>query len=339
MGDGDNSPASVIHSVADDANANNETPVSPTGAGGKKANGKGVRQSNNALSVSNIRRIFSPTYERKSNANPPPVAIPPTTSDEDGAAGSPSSSSSSPPPSPITSVASSGSGAQGTPRRKNVFSFIRACFVPTQDDSMNVSPVDPMNILRQIRDCVPTYEPEHPLLPPAEVPLNERVCLVLDLDETLVHSSFTPIPDPDFEIPLEMQGETHMVYVKKRPFVDQFLKVVCAEFEVIVFTASLALYANPVMDLLDPERLVHGRLYREHCVFTSGCYVKDISKLGRPLNQTLIVDNSPLSYALQPENAVPISSFISDDNDRELEKTLKVVQGARQLPDVRNLYS
>lgn len=215
-----------------------------------------------------------------------------------------------------------------------MFSFIRACFVPTVDEP---TAVDPMNILRQIRDCEPTYEPESPLLPPAETELAQRTCLVLDLDETLVHSSFTPIPDPDFEIPLEMQGETHMVYVKKRPGVDEFLQKVCQWYEVIVFTASLALYANPVMDLLDPQRLVHGRLYREHCVFTAGCYVKDISKLGRDIRRIIIVDNSPLSYALQPENAVPITSFISDDADRELDKTLAILQQATTLTDVRNV--
>eukprot|EP00171_Calliarthron_tuberculosum_P014200 IDg14200t1 len=130
-----------------------------------------------------------------------------------------------------------------------------------------------------------------------------------------------------------------MVYVKKRPGVDEFLEKVSEWYEVIVFTASLALYANPVMDLLDPKRLVHGRLYREHCVMTSGCYVKDISKLGRDLSRTLIIDNSPLSYALQPENAIPISSFITDDSDRELDSALELLQRARDMEDVRNLYS
>ncbi len=323
MGDGgengEHSPASVIHSV----DGTNSPPTPGTGAvtspASKRPNGK-TRQSSNALSVQNIRRIFSPTYDRKSNANPPsPLTNSSTNSNEESNAAVPASQASS---------AAAGS------RKKNMFSFIRACFVPTVDEPVTL---DPMNILRQIRDCEPAYEPESPLLPAAEPGLAQRTCLVLDLDETLVHSSFTPIPDPDFEIPLEMQGETHMVYVKKRPGVDEFLQKVCQWYEVIVFTASLALYANPVMDLLDPQGLVHGRLYREHCVFTAGCYVKDISKLGRDLSRIIIVDNSPLSYALQPENAVPITSFISDDGDRELEKTLAILQQARTLTDVRNV--
>lgn len=301
MGDGGGSPNSIIHSVDEQA------PPTPQAASpAKKANGKPMRGGASALSVTSLKRIFSPTYDRKS---PSPRANASSTGDADGAP---------------------------APRKKNMFRFFTACFVPSD---VSVPQLEPHHFLQQIRDCEPTYVPDSPLLPPPAEAVETRTCLVLDLDETLVHSSFTPIPDPDFEIPLEMQGETHMVYVKKRPGVDNFLEKVSQWYEVIVFTASLALYANPVMDLLDPKRLVHGRLYREHCVLTSGCYVKDISKLGRDLKKTLIIDNSPLSYALQPENAIPITSFITDDNDRELEKTLALLQDAKGKTDVRSLYS
>lgn len=191
---------------------------------------------------------------------------------------------------------------------------------------------------QHLKTMQPTYEPESPLLPAAPPHVEDRICLVLDLDETLVHSSFTPIPGADFEIPLEMQGEVHTVYVKKRPGVDEFLKKVSEWYEVVIFTASLALYANPVMDLLDPHNLVQLRLYREHCVLVGGCYVKDIAKLGRDLKRTFIIDNSPLSYVLQPENAIPITAFFTDDNDRELEKTLALLDQARHLKDVRQAF-
>lgn len=189
----------------------------------------------------------------------------------------------------------------------------------------------------QIALLAPTYEPQSPLLRDASAAVADKPCLVLDLDETLVHSSFSPIDAADFEIPLNMQGETHTVFVKKRPGVDNFLAVVSESFEVVVFTASLALYANPVMDLLDPACRVHERLYREHCVLIGGCYVKDIAKLGRDLKRTIIIDNSPLSYALQPENAIPIDSFFADENDRELDKILVILEKAKNLQDVRNL--
>jgi len=152
-------------------------------------------------------------------------------------------------------------------------------------------------------------------LPPE---MKGRKCLVLDLDETLVHSSFRPVPGPDFIISIELDGVTHRVYVQKRPGVDHFLEEVGAKFEVVVFTASLDKYANPVLDILDPKGHVKVRLFREACVQHYGNYVKDLSLLGRRLEDTLIIDNSPFSYMFQPDNAIPITSWFNDKTDREL---------------------
>lgn len=71
-----------------------------------------------------------------------------------------------------------------------------------------------------------------------------KVTLVLDLDETLVHSSFRPVPNPDFVIPVEIEGKIVDVYVLKRPHMDQFMAAVGGRFEVVVFTASLSKYAG-----------------------------------------------------------------------------------------------
>ena len=67
---------------------------------------------------------------------------------------------------------------------------------------------------------------------------------MLDLDETLVHSSFRPIPNPDFVIPVEIEGKVVDVYVLKRPHMDHFMAEVGSRFEVVVFTASLSKYAG-----------------------------------------------------------------------------------------------
>ena len=60
------------------------------------------------------------------------------------------------------------------------------------------------------------------------------------------------------------------------------------------------------------------RLFRDSCVYDRGNYVKDLSRLGRPLQRTIIIDNSPASYYFQPENAVPVTSWFDDQNDRLL---------------------
>lgn len=116
-----------------------------------------------------------------------------------------------------------------------------------------------------------------------------RNTLILDLDETLVHSSFTKIT-ADIDIEIQVEGESYNVYVLKRPGVDEFLSK-CAElFEVVVFTASLPAYADPLLDVLDPKGLIKFRLFRDSCSYSDAGYVKDLSRLGRDLKHVVIVD-------------------------------------------------
>ncbi|XP_025769459.1 CTD small phosphatase-like protein [Puma concolor] len=78
------------------------------------------------------------------------------------------------------------------------------------------------------------------LLPEATVLDYGKKCVVIDLDETLVHSSFKPISNADFIVPVEIDGTIHQVYVLKRPHVDEFLQRMGQLFECVLFTASLA---------------------------------------------------------------------------------------------------
>jgi RNA polymerase II subunit A small phosphatase-like protein len=64
-------------------------------------------------------------------------------------------------------------------------------------------------------------------------------------------------------------------------------------FEVVIYTASLSKYADPLMDILDQNNAAPQRLFREHCTFYNGLFVKDLSRLGRPLTDVIIIDNSP----------------------------------------------
>jgi len=166
---------------------------------------------------------------------------------------------------------------------------------------------------------------------------SKKKTLVLDLDETLVHSSFKPIPDPDFVMSIELENVIHKVYVRKRPGVDNFLRVVGEKFEVVVFTASLAKYADPLLDILDRQRLVKKRLFREACVQHYGNYVKDLSHLGRALTDVIIIDNSPFSYMFQPDNAIPITSWFNDKADRQLYDLLPFLEQLMYVEDVCTL--
>ena len=84
-----------------------------------------------------------------------------------------------------------------------------------------------------------------------------------------------------------------------------------------------------------PEGTIARRLYRGDCVLYRGGYVKDLSRLGRRLRDIVIVDNSPMSYALQPRNAVPCTSFIDDRSDTELYDIVKVLEQLAAVENVR----
>eukprot|EP01097_Dermamoeba_algensis_P001933 TRINITY_DN1760_c0_g1_i2.p1 TRINITY_DN1760_c0_g1~~TRINITY_DN1760_c0_g1_i2.p1 ORF type:complete len:171 (-),score=29.09 TRINITY_DN1760_c0_g1_i2:990-1502(-) len=87
-------------------------------------------------------------------------------------------------------------------------------------------------------DTTELQQSRGPFLQPPLPQFEKKITLVLDLDETLVHSSFKPVPNADFIIPVEIEGQVHQVYVLKRPFVDQFMKRMGDLYEVVVFTAS-----------------------------------------------------------------------------------------------------
>lgn len=174
------------------------------------------------------------------------------------------------------------------------------------------------------------------LLPPVRHQDMHKKCMVIDLDETLVHSSFKPISNADFVVPVEIDGTVHQVYVLKRPYVDDFLQRMGELYECVLFTASLAKYADPVADLLDRWGVFRARLFRESCVFYRGNYVKDLNKLGRDLNQVVIVDNSPASYIFHPDNAVPVASWFDDMTDSEL---LDLIPFFEKLSKMDNVYT
>ncbi|RDW73138.1 HAD-like protein [Coleophoma cylindrospora] len=200
---------------------------------------------------------------------------------------------------------------------------------PSSTTSMPVVPIAPTPSNSAVDEVVAPDEAESKqqwLLPPITPRFQGKKCLVLDLDETLVHSSFKILHQADFTIPVEIEGQYHNVYVIKRPGVDQFMKRVGELYEVVVFTASVSKYGDPLLDQLDIHHVVHHRLFRESCYNHQGNYVKDLSQVGRDLRETIIIDNSPTSYIFHPQHAVPISSWFSDAHDNELLDLIPVLE-------------
>ncbi|KAF8667068.1 hypothetical protein HU200_053244 [Digitaria exilis] len=173
-------------------------------------------------------------------------------------------------------------------------------------------------------------------LPPPPSP--GRRTLFLDLDETLIHSQTDPPPPQfDFIVRPVIGGQAVTFYVAKRPGVEEFLRKAAESFEVVVFTAGLQEYASLVLDRLDPDGEVFAhRLYRGACRDAGdGKLIKDLAATGRALDRAVIVDDNPNAYALQPENAIPVTPFVDDDNDQELQRVLAFLAVAAEYEDTR----
>ena len=127
-------------------------------------------------------------------------------------------------------------------------------------------------------------------------------------------------------MPVSLDGQTYEVYIHKRPGVDEFLRRLSPFYEIVIFTASLKNYSDPLLDRLDRFGYCSYRLYREHCVMHDGVYVKDLSRIGRDLKDVIIIDNADFSYLFQPENAMPCLSWYDDPRDTELLDMIPILQ-------------
>ncbi|RCI02724.1 Nuclear envelope morphology protein 1, partial [Rhizopus stolonifer] len=172
--------------------------------------------------------------------------------------------------------------------------------------------------------------------------------LVLDLDETLVHSVrlgttdtvhiSTSIKKKTIEVTSDKQSILYQVY--KRPHVDFFLSTISKWYKVVIFTASMSEYADPVIDWLDEDQtLISQRYFRQSCIFQDGNYLKDISIAESDLAKVCLIDNSPAAYELCQENAIPIPTWISNPKDDCLLDLLPLLDALRFTADVRSVLS
>ena len=134
-----------------------------------------------------------------------------------------------------------------------------------------------------------------------------------------------------------MEGEVGGI-LRIRPGLKEFLDEVGKYYELIIFTTATQDYADSLIDAIEEDKIYFDhRLYRGHAVIIDNDFVKDLNRIGRPLDKIIIVDNMPQNFRLQKDNGIMIKAFWGEENyDRALFDLIKIlVNIAKEGGDLR----
>ncbi|KAH6914958.1 NLI interacting factor-like phosphatase [Coprinopsis sp. MPI-PUGE-AT-0042] len=230
----------------------------------------------------------------------------------------------------------------------------------TLSPSLHLSSVQPQADSESLPASEPSTEPPAPArrsaaaLSTKKSPFHLQKTLVLDLDETLIHSTSRPLSaqggwgfgslgrrkmPAGRMVEVVLNGKSTLYHVYKRPFVDFFLRTVSGWYTLVIYTASMQEYADPVIDWLDAGTgILTHRLFRDSCTqLPNGTYTKDLSIVDTDLSQICLVDNSPISYSVNEANGIPIEGWTNDPSDEALLDLLPVLDSLRFTSDVRRV--
>ena len=127
--------------------------------------------------------------------------------------------------------------------------------------------------------------------------------LILDVDETLFHFK---INEDDDE-----QG-----VLKIRPGVFQFIDEIKEYYEIILFSEADKNYIDLIIDAVGESKYLYDYiLCRDYVTIVGQNFVKELSKIGRPLDRIIIIDNMPQNFSFNKENGIYIKSFWGEEND------------------------
>lgn len=202
--------------------------------------------------------------------------------------------------------------------------------LPIQDD-LSGKPVIIQYLIRSCRELqyylklmkAPSKEK---LLPdPLPYPyLQPKYTLVLELTDVLVHSEWT--------------YNTGWRY-KKRPLLNYFLESLQGTYEIVVYTAEQGIVVFPLIEAIDPKKIIAHKLVRDATYFTGGLHVKALDKLNRHLSKVICVDWNAKNVKFNPDNLFNIKRWTGNDNDTsllDLASFLKTI-AANDIEDVRDV--
>lgn len=157
--------------------------------------------------------------------------------------------------------------------------------------------------------------------------------LILDIDETILHSKF----------------DNNCIFITYRPGLFQFLENVSLSYNIYIYTAGTETYAKCVVDdikkyykdikfnnVLSRNHLLkenkYGDVYYTKClyhfyktIYSNSEMLEEVKDriIREKVKKTIIIDNISYNFYKQPNNGINIVDFYDDPYDRALYKLMR----------------
>ncbi|CAK87711.1 unnamed protein product (macronuclear) [Paramecium tetraurelia] len=166
---------------------------------------------------------------------------------------------------------------------------------------------------------------------------SQKKVLVLDLDETLVHCEFKENENFQHEVLLEVihKGQLYTVYLKARPYLNQFLQEASKDYEIFIFTAGYEAYCQEVLSFIDKKKIISDYYARGSCQFIDGICYKDLQLIDRPMGDIIFIDNNPNAFIKCQDNGLLIPSFLDSEDDDCLLRLIPFLKYMAKKKDLR----
>lgn len=174
----------------------------------------------------------------------------------------------------------------------------------------------------------------------AGLPPEHRALLILDLDETLIHGTTSPLARPG-----DLRLGDYLIYL--RPHLAEFVARVRSAYRLAVWTSATAGYGGAVVANVFPADLSLEFVWtREHCTWRHDpetreeYWVKKLHKLrrkGHDLARVLMVDDDPRALRCNHGNHLAVARYSGASEDTELPRLADYLLHIATCPDLRAL--
>ena len=206
---------------------------------------------------------------------------------------------------------------------ENILDIINKCILYCHNNSLQIKSKKKKNASNDLYSSGKSLNNNKIISKPfIKEKMKKNFCLVLDLDETLIHNLNLPFGD----------------YFFARPGLFEFLEKIHDFFEIIIFTAGQKNYAYSIIDVIDDNDYIDHILYKKHLIYENGNPIKKLDMIGRDTKKIIFVDNLESNAKYNKKNLYLISSWYDNIYDKELyklqEKLIKIVKSGRFTDDI-----